>query len=153
MLIDGHVHIFTRRFFQFWADQANGMTLDRVAELTGAHIPDTDDAVALSERWIAEFDKHGVDRAVLISSVLGDGGTLGKIIAKFPNRLSGFFFLNPTQQDAMTRVRRGLNDAALRGACFFPAMHQYYADDERLTPIFSLLDRGQAPRRSCMWGS
>ncbi len=143
MLIDGHVHIFSSRFYQFWAEQAK-ITLQRTAELTGAEIPQTDDSLPLCERWIAEFDKYGVDRAVLISSVLGDGGMLGKLVAKHPDRVSGFFFLNPTLQDAMVRVRRGLDEAKLRGACLFPAMHHYYPDDERLHPIFSLLDRAGA---------
>lgn len=143
MLIDAHVHIFSRRFYQFWSDQAR-VTIERAAELTGAEIPPTDETLLLGDRWNAELEQHGVDRAVLFSSVIGDGGSMGQIVAKYPKRFSGFFFINPTQQDAMQRARRGLTDANLRGACFFPAMHHYYADDERLHSIFSLLEKAGA---------
>ena len=70
MLIDSHVHLFSRRFYQFWADEAR-VPLEKLAELTQANVPDTDECLPLAERWIAEFDKHGVNRAVLISSVTG----------------------------------------------------------------------------------
>jgi predicted TIM-barrel fold metal-dependent hydrolase len=143
MLIDGHVHLFSRHFYQFWAEQAR-VTVEKVAELTQSEIPDSDDSAPLADRWLAELDKHSVDRAVLISSVTGDGAALGKIVHKHPDRVSGFFFLNPTEQDAMQRVRRGVEEAGLRGACFFPAMHHFYPDDERLHPIFATLDRAGA---------
>ncbi|MEI6233289.1 MAG: amidohydrolase family protein [Planctomycetota bacterium] len=143
MIIDGHVHIFSRRFYQFWSDQAR-VSIERTKEITGADIPPGDDMPALAERWIAELDKYGVDRAVLFSSAIGDGNALGQTIAKHANRLSGFFFLNPTQPDAMSRARRGLDEAKLRGACMFPALHHYYADDERMLPIYSMLERAGA---------
>src|SRR5579862_2667727 len=139
MLIDAHVHLFSRRFYQFWADEAR-VPIEQTAETLKAEIPD-DDSVPLGERWIAELDKYKVDRCVLISSVTGDGGALGKTVQKHPSRLSGLFYLNPTLQDAMQRVRRGVEEAGLRGACFFPAMHHYQPDDERLHPIFATLDR------------
>ncbi len=143
MIIDGHVHIFSRRFYQFWADEAR-VSIEQAADKTGAEIPATDDTVALGDRWVAELDKHGVDRAVVFSSVIGDGGAIGQIVAKHPTRFSGFFFLNPTHQDAMQRIRRGLSEAKLRGACLFPAMHHFYPDDERLHPMFTLLDKADA---------
>ena len=143
MLIDAHVHLFSRRFYQFWCDQSR-VPLDKAAATIGMEIPDDDDLAPLAERWLAEMDKHRVDRAVLLSSVIGDGGALGRVVAKHPKRFCGLFLLNPTLEDSMSRLKRGLGEAGLCGACLYPALHHYYPDDERLHAIFTTLDRANA---------
>lgn len=143
MLIDGHVHFFSRRFYQYWTDQAR-MPLENAAALKGLDVPADDDPFPLGERWLGEMDKNHVDRVVLLSSVPGDGVTVGRVMAKYPDRFSGFFLLNPTLPEAMTRLKRGLEEAKLRGACLFPALHHFYPDDERLHPVFTALDRAGA---------
>lgn len=142
MLFDAHVHFFSRGFYRFYAEAAK-VPIEAVAEKTGAEIPADDDPATLSGRWLAELDRHGVDRAVLIASVPGDEGSVAGAVRLHGDRFSGYFLLNPKAPDALERLRRGL-DSGLKGACLFPAMHHFHPDDEALAPVFAELEARDA---------
>jgi predicted TIM-barrel fold metal-dependent hydrolase len=129
MICDAHVHFFSPGFFA-------GLGADRQAIASlGWQFPDSTEA--LSVRWIAELDKHGVEKAALIASLPGDADSVAKAVAVNPSRLVGFFMLDPTRGDAIDYAQRAL-DEGLRTICLFPAMHRYHLHDERVGRLFEL---------------
>jgi predicted TIM-barrel fold metal-dependent hydrolase len=143
MINDAHCHFFSPYFFDTLARQQLAM---RAAPSAMGAAPASeicrelqwDDPVAaesLSDRWVAELDRHGVNRAVLIASVPGDEASVAAAVAHHPSRLVGFFMLDPSATDASERARRAIDELHLRGICLFPAMHHVALTDERVRRI------------------
>ena len=128
MINDCHVHFFSPSFFAGLADP------ERLANL-GWEFPDSVDA--LGARWVAELDKHGVQKAALIASLPGDADSVALAVAHNPDRFVGFFMLDPTRKDAIDYAKRAL-DEGLRTICLFPAMHGYFLHDQRVNDVFDL---------------
>ena len=129
MICDAHIHFFSPGFFA-------GLGADRTAiTAIGWEFPDSTEA--LSARWIAELDKHGVEKAALMASLPGDAGSVAAAVALNPSRFVGFFMLDPTRPDAIDYARQAL-DEGLRTICLFPAMHRYALHDNRVASVFEL---------------
>ncbi len=144
MICDAHVHFFSPGFFDTLGAQMGLPAEGRAAAVvTKAGWQDPGSADALADRWVAEFDAHGVSRAAIIASVPGDEMSVATAIARHPSRFVGFFMLDPTREDALDRARMAL-DAGLRGICLFPAMHRYSLGDERVARIFELASSREA---------
>jgi hypothetical protein len=79
-----------------------------------------------------------VGRAALIASVPGDEESVATAVARHPQRLVGYFMLDPTKNGAENRVVTAL-ERGLRGVCLFPAMHRYELHDERIGHIAEIL--------------
>jgi len=125
---DCHVHFFSPSFFAGLADP------ERLANL-GWEFPESVDA--LGARWVAELDKHSVQKAALIASLPGDADSVALAVAHNPDRFVGFFMLDPTRKDAIDYAKRAL-DEGLRTICLFPAMHGYFLHDQRVNDVFDL---------------
>lgn len=129
MINDAHIHFFSPSFFA-------GLGADKTAIAgLGWDLPDS--VEALGARWVAELDKHGVQRAAMIASLPGDADSVAKAVALNASRFVGFFMLDPTRADAIDDAARAL-DEGLRTICLFPAMHRYYLHDERVARVFEL---------------
>jgi predicted TIM-barrel fold metal-dependent hydrolase len=137
-LHDSHCHFFSTPFF---AALGRGLkTFDArapheaaLAQL-GWDAPGTADELA--DRWVRELDHAGVSRAALIASVPGDAGSVAAAVARHPRRFVGFFMVDPTQPDAVSRITDALDTGHLRAICLFPAMHRFALHDERVRQIF-----------------
>jgi uncharacterized protein len=141
---DAHVHFFSHRFYSGLARQKNLRDSAELAPLLNWDIPAPDNA-ALAERWIAELDRHGVDRACLIASAHGDEESVAAAVSAYPDRFFGYFMLDPLQPDALDRVTAAAGNPHLHCMCLFPAMHTFSIADARLVPIFEIAsDRGLA---------
>ena len=77
-------------------------------------------------------------RAALIASVPGDEESVATAIARHPNRLVGFFMLDPSANDAVDRTRHAIDDLGLRGLCLFPAMNHVPLDDSRVQQVVEI---------------
>ena len=132
---DAHVHFFSRGFFEILARQ-KGSPVE--AELTslGFDAPDTD--ATLAGRWVQELNQNGVQSTVLIASAPGDEESVLTSVRSFPERFHGFFILDPTQPDALARATQALS-GGMQGICFFPAMHRYSIQDERVKAILETI--------------
>lgn len=128
MICDAHVHFFSPGFFKL---------LGAPDVFARTEWQDPVSIEALADRWVAEFDQHGVARAALIASLPGDEMSVADAVARHPSRLVGLFMVNPLGDDAIERVQQAL-DAGLRGICVFPAMHRYSLDDARVAAVFAL---------------
>ena len=93
---------------------------------------------------MAELDAHGVSRAAIIASVPGDEDSVADAVARHPARLTGYFMLDPTKDDAENRVMRAL-ERGVRGVCLFPAMHRYSLHDDRVARVAQILTAFAGP--------
>jgi uncharacterized protein len=140
---DAHCHFFSPQFFGTLARQQlamRGATSALVAASASEIYRELqwDEPVAakiLADRWVAELDRHGVNRTALIASVPGDEASVAEAVAHHPSRFVGFFMLDPSATDAVERARRAIDDLRLRGLCLFPAMHRVALTDERVRRI------------------
>jgi predicted TIM-barrel fold metal-dependent hydrolase len=129
MINDSHVHFFSPGFFA-----GLGATRQAITDL-GWEFPES--VEALGSRWVAELDRHGVEKAALMASLPGDADSVAKAVALNASRFVGFFMLDPTREDAIVYAQRAL-DEGLRTICLFPAMHRYPLYDERVARVFEL---------------
>jgi predicted TIM-barrel fold metal-dependent hydrolase len=134
MLNDTHCHFFSNQFFTTLARQRGRgeSAADLCHELQWSEPGSPDD---LAATWIKEMDAQGVGRAALIASVPGDEASVAAAAARYPDRLVGFFMLDPVADDAPERARRGFEELALRGVCLFPAMNHVPLDDRRVQQV------------------
>lgn len=139
-VFDAHAHFFSYRFFQgllepikarFGKDDPYGA----MGKELGLELPEAD-PVKLAARWVAEMDKHGVDRMVLMASAVGDEESAAAAAKAYPERIAGYFMLDPTKPDAAVRARHAILQLGLQGIALFPAMHHCSAADERVWPIY-----------------
>jgi len=141
MINDAHCHFFSPQFFDALARQQLAMRAAPSAMVAASEIyrelqwDDPVTAETLADRWIAELDRHGVNRAVLIASVPGDEASVAEAVAHHPSRFVGFFMLDPSATDAVERARRAIDELHMRGICLFPAMHHVALLDQRVRRI------------------
>ncbi len=138
-VMDAHAHFFSYPFFMQFVEAlrpalAGDDPYAALAQRLGWELP-TPDHAALGKRWVQEMDKHGLDRMVLIASLPGDEESILAAVRAFPQRIIGYFMLDPTKPDAADRTRKALT-GGLRGVCLFPAMHHFHVWEERCAPVF-----------------
>jgi predicted TIM-barrel fold metal-dependent hydrolase len=139
---DAHCHLFSRHFFEGLAREKyqsdDDQTVDRLIEGLGWDAPGPADALA--DRWVAELDRHQVARAALIASVAGDEASVVAAVNRHPERLVGFFMVNPHRPDAQAATSSAL-DAGLRTVCLFPAMHRFALDEPPIVDVMEQVAR------------
>jgi predicted TIM-barrel fold metal-dependent hydrolase len=133
---DAHIHFFSHQFFTALADQKK-TPLDSIQKSLGWQLP-AEDAEQLAATWIQELDRHGVSKAALIASVPGDHDSVVAAVRRYPQRFYGYAMVNPTAPDAIQQVQSGLAGGFIRGLCFFPAMHRYSIQDDRVAALLDL---------------
>jgi hypothetical protein len=138
-VMDAHAHFFSYPFFLQFVDALRQQLpgddpYGGLARRLGWELP-APDPVALGRRWVQEMDKHGLDRMVLIASMPEDEESILAAARAFPDRILGYFMLDPTRPDAIERTRRVLA-GGLRGVCLFPAMHRFHVWEERCYPVY-----------------
>jgi uncharacterized protein len=134
---DAHVHFFSHNFYNGLARQKKLRDAVSLAPLLNWEIPPPEPA-QLAERWVAELDRHGIDRACLIASAHGDEESVVTAVAAHPGRFFGYFMVNPLQPDAPDRVKAAATNPHLHCMCLFPAMHTYSLADARLVPLLEI---------------
>jgi uncharacterized protein len=139
MVCDVHCHCFSSRFLEILSqdlpDLPSTARALAVATKLGWDAPGS--VESLADRWVAEFDRHGLARAVLIASISGDEESVATAVRRHPSRFVGSFMFNPTAADAPARLNRALGELGLRVVALFPAMHKYRLDDDRVQAVFT----------------
>ncbi len=140
---DAHAHLFSYRFFEALraqkgaTDAAGEGSVEKMAAGLGWDSPPRENA-ALAGRWLENLDGHGVERCVLMASVPGDEQSAADVVAAAPDRLIGYFMLNPLAPNAAERAWKAFDQMGLKGLCLFPAMHRFSVRDDRLDPLYRL---------------
>jgi hypothetical protein len=141
-LNDGHCHFFSSRFFELLGAQmpgAAGATRSAAELCTRLGWDDPASPDALADRWVAEMDRHGVGRSMLMASLPGDEGSVAAAVARHPGRIVGGFMVNPVAPDGALRVRSALGGTGLRVVCLFPAMHRYSLSDPKVAEVVGIV--------------
>jgi predicted TIM-barrel fold metal-dependent hydrolase len=134
---DAHVHFFSHRFFASLAEQ-KGIAVDGLAPLLNWQLP-AEDPRQLADAWAHELDRYGVEKAALIASVPGDGESVIAAVDRHSARFYGYMLVNPTAPAALGQVQTALESGHIHALCFFPAMHRYSIQDERVAALLELL--------------
>jgi hypothetical protein len=134
---DAHVHLFSHRFFASLADQ-KGIAVEQLAPLLNWQLA-AEDPRQLADAWVHELDRYGVAKAALIASVPGDGDSVIASVARHPERFYGYMMVNPTAPAAIAQVQTALASGHIQALCFFPAMHRYSIQDDRVIALLELL--------------
>src|SRR5260370_38411669 len=133
---DAHVHFFSHRFFSALAEQKKA-TLNSFQTSLVWQLP-AENPEQLADVWIQQLDRHGVAKAALIASVPGDHNSVMAAVQRFPQRFYGYAMVNPTEPNAVLQIKTALASGFIRGLCFFPAMHRYSIQDERVAALLDL---------------
>jgi predicted TIM-barrel fold metal-dependent hydrolase len=135
---DSHVHFFSHRFFASLAEQ-KGVPLDRLGPLLNWQLPN-EDPRQLADTWAHELNKHGVAKAALIASVPGDGESVMAAVQRHSERFYGYMLVNPAGVGQVAaQVEAALASGHIQALCFFPAMHRYSIQDDRVIALLELL--------------
>ncbi len=134
---DAHVHFFSHRFFASLAEQ-KGVSADQLSPVLNWQLP-AEDPRQLADDWAHELDRHGVAKAALIASVPGDGESVIAAVHRHPERFYGYLMVNPTAPAAVAQVEAALASGHVQALCFFPAMHRYSIQDDRVAALLELL--------------
>ena len=134
---DAHVHFFSYRFFAALAEQKKA-PVDSLEPVLGWQLP-AQDPEHLATAWVQELDRQGVSKAVLIASVPGDQESVMAAVRAFPQRFYSYMMVNPVAPSPAADVERALLSGHIHGLCFFPAMHRYSIQDDRVAALLDLL--------------
>ncbi|HEX3876347.1 MAG TPA: amidohydrolase family protein [Bryobacteraceae bacterium] len=132
---DAHVHFFSRRFFESLGAQS-GKPPEKIAQALHWDLP-SGDPRELASRWTSELDRYNLTRAALIGSFPADEESISIARAFQPDRFFAYAMFNPLEPEAPARARAAF-DAGVQALCFFPAMHRFSMQDERVAPILEV---------------
>ena len=139
MVCDAHCHCFSSRFLEILSQDVPDLPSTERALAVAARLGwDAPGSVeSLADRWVAEFDRYGLARAVLIASIPGDEESVSTAVRQHPSRFVGSFMFNPIAAGAPARLDRALGELGLRVVALFPAMNKYRLDDDRVHAVFT----------------
>ena len=96
MIADAHCHFFSAGFFTTLGREAG---VAENAAVTSCRRSSDGTLRAsnaeLADRWVADLDRHGVSRAMLIASVPGDEASVAEAVNAHPTRIVGAFMVQP----------------------------------------------------------
>jgi predicted TIM-barrel fold metal-dependent hydrolase len=148
-LADFHTHLFSRRLFEALAAASplRGTTSERTERVTralGIALPSADSGEHLA-RWLDEMERHGVSHMVSFASSPEEAAVLEELAPRAQGRITFFAYVDPRKAGATAELARLLEQGTVRGALFFPALHQYRIDGPEAAAAFEVLDAHSAP--------
>jgi predicted TIM-barrel fold metal-dependent hydrolase len=128
-LFDAHLHLFSRRYFEAVAAASPlpgtvAERIDRLAKTMAIEVPGPD-LGAHVRRWLADLDRHGVERAVTFASAPEEADAVAEAARLAGGRFVPVALVNPKAAGTKDRVRDLLATKGFRGILLFPALHQY----------------------------
>ncbi len=145
-IFDSHTHFFSYAFFKALVAQKDpraevASVLGGLAQKTGIEIPDQDIKLH-TKKWLAEMDQHQIKNMVTFASLPQEMETVAEAVQSAGGRLVGFTLVNPLLPEAKNFVKYAAGQG-FRGILLFPVMHGYHIYDERLEPIFRVVQEEQ----------
>jgi predicted TIM-barrel fold metal-dependent hydrolase len=153
MIIDVHVHIFEK-------NAANKKFRDKILEHRKRILSEEDFKKfrfdGSVEGLIEDMDQAGVDMAVCLAgdlafltqeepeaSFLRNSEYVAEAQAKFPNRIVGFFGIDPFRPGAVKLLEKGIRELGLKGVKLLPGW--FYPTDERVAPFMQKIEELGVP--------
>jgi hypothetical protein len=139
-IFDCHLHFFSRDFFAALVRQKDPAaemerTLNDLAQRAKIEIPPSNIRAHLN-RWLAELERNGVERAVVFASLPEEAAAVAEALPHSGKRFIGFCMANPTAEGAVHRVHKLAHDCGYRGVMLFPALHHFHVSEASLLPFF-----------------
>ena len=133
MLIDFHTHAFP--------EQIAPRALQTLSYAAGGLKPQTEGTVASLKE---QLKKDGVDLAVVLSIATNPGQQKKvndfAIAVNEDPMLFAFGSVHPEAEDALEELER-IHAAGLKGVKFHPEYQSFYADDEKMKPIYQKISQ------------
>ena len=133
MLIDFHTHAFP--------EQIAPRALQTLSYAAGGLKPQTEGTVASLKE---QLKKDGVDLAVVLSIATNPGQQKKvndfAIAVNEDPMLLAFGSIHPEAEDALEELER-IHAAGLKGVKFHPEYQSFYADDEKMKPIYQKISQ------------
>jgi predicted TIM-barrel fold metal-dependent hydrolase len=141
-VFDAHTHFFGRSFLAGLGKQLvlGADSSAEVAKRLAWELP-SDDPADVGRRWVAEMDRHGVDRMVSIHTLPGDLDSAGKGATASEGRLVGYVMINPLEPTAAQTVERAVTQFGFRGVALFPAMFGFSMNTDAVAPVLDVANR------------
>lgn len=118
----------------------------QLARVREKDVPDKADAETLIEAM------QPVDRAIIFTlqyaeaiGIDGDDAVTADAVRRYPEKFTGFSYVDPRRPDALDRLRRSIEEWGLKGVKYGPIYNGVPLSDPRLTPIFSYCERNDLP--------
>ncbi len=96
-----------------------------------------------AERWIRDIDSKGVDRVNFVTG--GGNDNLAGIVAKHPDRFSGFAHHDLFSEDAAAELERGVRELGLRGYKIIASGLTRPIDDRAGYPLWEMAEKLEVP--------
>lgn len=141
-IIDAHLHMISKTVMDELIAQAAAQGYDiqqrlvnerRRARASQRTVQDIS-AKEMADWWIAELDRHDIDKAVYMSFVPGSE-YFREFIAARPERIYACCTLNPIDHEAPRRLEREVA-AGFVGVKLYPTNQCYRLSDSRARPFF-----------------
>ena len=128
MLIDFHTHAFPEKLA--------GRTMAALSHASGGMVPQTAGTMA---SLIGEMDRDGVDISVVLSIATNPKQQTNvnsfAVEMNAHDRIVAFGSVHPDAPNALEELER-IHNAGLKGVKFHPEYQHFYADEERMKPIY-----------------
>lgn len=118
----------------------------QLARVREKGIPDKADAATLLEAM------RPVDRAIIFTlnyaeaiGIDGDDSVTIDAVRRYPEKFTGFAYVDPRRPDALERLRQSIEEGGLKGVKYGPIYNGVPLSDPRLTPIFSYCEKNDLP--------
>jgi predicted TIM-barrel fold metal-dependent hydrolase len=145
-IFDSHTHFFSHNFFSMLAKQSPVLKVEtnlveKIGEMTGFQMP-PENPRNLAKIWVEELDNNQVSKTLLMASLPNDENSVAEAVSAFPDRITGGFFFNPVQENAIERAKHAFDYLRLKMICLFPAMQGFsVADNENVKAIAELVSQ------------
>ncbi len=143
MIFDSHVHFFGREFYTFQttlvAREDPETILGRI-RAGGIEVPGPD-AAAHADRWIAELDRHRIDRAVIFASTPTEMHTVGVATSRYPRRLFPYTVVNPMAPATLDTLESLQPKFHFKGVLLFPALHEFSIQSPEAARVIDVAKR------------
>ncbi len=140
-VLDAHTHFFTRSFLSaLGALTSVGPDADVVAGKLGWDAI-SEDPAAMGRAWVAEMDRHGVERMAAIHTLPGELEPAARGIAAAGGRLAGYVMANPLDPRATETVRYAVERQGFCGIALFPAIFRFAMTSDAVFALLELANR------------
>jgi hypothetical protein len=99
-------------------------------------VPPEESPEDAASRWLAALDQHGVQAAVFLALAPRPEALL-RFVARAPDRLFAFTFLDPWRDDAATVLEDDVLHRGFRGLKLYPSIQHFHVYDERAYPLYA----------------
>jgi hypothetical protein len=139
LVFDAHTHFFDATFLAGLGRQLGleGDAPEAVAARLGWDAP-AQDPGEHGRRWVAEMDRHGVDRMISLHTLPGEVEAAARGVAATNGRLVGYVMVNPLAPGAAEQVKRAVGELGFRGVALFPAMLRFSLLADAVYEIFQI---------------